>query len=93
MAECKSIYSLGIPQNIVKKLSPEDVSGWRTKLAEKREWAERALNDEVQLAVVVVEGVSEYLSMSELGEDVPIFTFPTFADHIVPLYVVDGEPL
>lgn len=93
MAECKSIYSLGVPKNIAEKLSPEDVSGWRAKLAEKRKWVERALNDEVQLAAVVVEGVSEYLSMFELSEDVPIFTFSTFADHIVPLYEIDGEPL
>ena len=77
--ECKSIFSMGALRNIAEKLGPNS-HDWRGKLRRKRDWATNALQRRVDLSMVIVEGISTYVSEHELEADVPLITEDMLAD-------------
>lgn len=72
--ECKSIFSMGRIRNIAEKLGP-DSHDWRTKLDKKRGWSEKALGLEVDLSMIIVEGIEVYASELESEVEIPLVTF------------------
>jgi len=72
--ECKSIFSMGRIRNIAEKLGPE-THDWRGKLQKKRDWSKRALGREVDLSMIIIEGVDVYASEAEAEAEIPLVTF------------------
>ncbi|MEI3847066.1 MULTISPECIES: hypothetical protein [unclassified Microbacterium] len=79
--ECKSIFSMGKIRNIAEKLGP-DSHEWRTRLRRKRDWCERSLGRDVDLAMIVIEGIDTYMSERELEVETPLVTFDLLSEML-----------
>lgn len=72
--ECKSIYAMGNIRNISEKLGAP-THEWRGRLRKKRDWVAGKLGREVDLTMVVTEGIEEYAAESEAETDVALVTY------------------
>lgn len=77
--ECKSIFSMGKIRNIAEKLGL-DGHDWRTRLGKKRDWSRKVLEREIDLSMIVVEGIEIYASERELTVEIPLLTFESLSE-------------